>query len=261
MTFDVNEFQVGQPITFNFDELKTELTEKVQHYKTLVYTDDQVSDAKKDKANLNKLKTAIEDRRKEIKKECLKPYEDFEKQVKEIVAIIDEPIGLIDKQVKDFETEKKNAKRNEIEELWASKTKPDWLKLEQIWDDKWLNVTTNMKSIETTIDNELTRIDNEISSIHQLGEFAFEAEQIYHISLSLPQAIAEGQRLLAIQKAKEAETLKNKSEDVVEETPTPTTISEDEPTFTVQFQCELTLTQSKALADFCKANGIVLKKL
>ena len=41
-------------------ELKAELTEKVRLYETIVYTDDQIQEAKKDKANLTQTKAELE---------------------------------------------------------------------------------------------------------------------------------------------------------------------------------------------------------
>ena len=92
-----------QAIEWNHEEIKAEVTQKVEMYKTLVYTDDQVTSAKADKAKLNKFVTALEDKRKEIKRKYLEPYETFEKQVKDIVAIVNEPIALIDSQIKAFD--------------------------------------------------------------------------------------------------------------------------------------------------------------
>ncbi len=46
-------------IDFNFEEIKTELTGKLEYYNTLVVTEDAIKDAKKDKASLNSLKSAI----------------------------------------------------------------------------------------------------------------------------------------------------------------------------------------------------------
>ena len=63
MELKVNEVAVPEQITFNYEELKQELTEKVSMYETLVYTDDQIKQAKADKANLNKLKKALNDER------------------------------------------------------------------------------------------------------------------------------------------------------------------------------------------------------
>ena len=62
---------IPQAIDFNFEEMKAELTEKLTAYNALVVTEDSIRDAKADKAKLNKLRTAVEDKRKEVKKLCL----------------------------------------------------------------------------------------------------------------------------------------------------------------------------------------------
>ena len=54
-----------QSIDFNFEEIKSELEEKLIKYKNLVVTEDGIKAAKADKAKLNKLAAAIEDKRKE----------------------------------------------------------------------------------------------------------------------------------------------------------------------------------------------------
>jgi len=56
MELKMDKYQLPEKISFNFEELKAELTAKVQMYETLVYTDDQIVEAKKDRANLNRLK-------------------------------------------------------------------------------------------------------------------------------------------------------------------------------------------------------------
>ena len=53
-------------IDWNYEELKTEIQGKANDYMNLVYTADQVKDAKKDRANLNKFVEALESKRKEI---------------------------------------------------------------------------------------------------------------------------------------------------------------------------------------------------
>ena len=97
-------------IEWNNEEIKAEMAAKVADYKKMVYGDDQIKEAKKDRAELNKMVTALEDKRKEIKALCLQPYERFETQMKELVAIVKEPIGIIDSQVKAYEEQQK-AKR------------------------------------------------------------------------------------------------------------------------------------------------------
>lgn len=63
MELRVNEVTIPEKISFNYEELKAELTEKVAFYETLVYTDDQVKEAKADRATLNKLKKTLNDER------------------------------------------------------------------------------------------------------------------------------------------------------------------------------------------------------
>lgn len=82
-------------IEWNHEEIKREVAERVRYYKNLAYTDDQIADAKKDRATLNKFVQELEATRKAVKKQCLAPYEDFEKKIKEIVQIVNEPIQLI----------------------------------------------------------------------------------------------------------------------------------------------------------------------
>lgn len=269
MQLEVSKYELPQAISFNYDEIKQELTAKVEMYKTLVYTEDQVSSAKKDRASLNAFKKTLNDERIRLEKEYLEPFNDFKAKINELIKTVDEPVAIIDKQIKDYEAEKKASKRKEVEELWATKTKPEWLNLSQIWDEKWLNTSVTMKAVETSIDNELARIDNEVNSIQQLGEFAFEAEQIYHSTLSLPQAIAEGQRLLSIQKAKEAEAARKEAEKQVvisepheginEEVATKEAPEEEK--MIVRFEAEMTLSQAKELNIWFKQHGISIKQI
>lgn len=104
MELRMTEVNFPQKLEFNYEEIKQEVTEKVALYKNLVYTDDQIKEAKADRAKLNNFVKVLEDKRKEIKKQCLQPYEDFERQIKEIVSVVNEPIALIDKQIKEADT-------------------------------------------------------------------------------------------------------------------------------------------------------------
>ena len=42
-----------------------------------------------------------------IRDRCMKPYEEFEAKIKELSAIVNEPIALIDSQLKEYEMQKK----------------------------------------------------------------------------------------------------------------------------------------------------------
>ena len=163
---------------------------------------------KADRADLNKLKKAFEDERKRVKKICMEPYTKFEQQVKEITALIDEPIGLIDSQIKELDERRKAAKREEIEELFASIGFQSFVKLDMIWDEKWLNATVTLPKIEEQMKSRMYQIGTDVVTISKLPEFKFEAMEVYRKTLDMNQAIQEGQRLADIQKRKlEAERM------------------------------------------------------
>lgn len=272
MELKIYECKTQEEIKWNNEELKAEIAEKVKDYKNLVYTDNQIKDAKADRARLNKLVKALEDKRKEVKKECLQPYEKFESQIKEVIAIVNEPIALIDGQVKEYEEQKKKEKQEQIEKLFEEKNIFDWLKLEKIFDTKWLNATNSISKIESEIDEKVAKIDAEISTLQSLKEFSFEAIETYKNCLDLSLAIAEGQRLAEIQRrkeeAKKEEEARKEQAAIEKELPfnEPEVVQienqqeqkETPVIYTVSFKAKMTIEQSKALREFCKNSGIEL---
>lgn len=203
MELKVNEYKLPGQILFNYKELKEELTEKVSVYETLVYTDDNIKEAKADRANLNKLKKALNDERIRREKEYMQPFNDFKTKINEIIGIIDKPVAVIDKQVKEFEEQKKAEKMEAIKEYWTNLLEvPDGLALEEIFDNKWLNASVSMKSIQDAITASIDKFNQDMATLANLPEFGFEAQQVYISSLDLNKALAEGQRMTQIAKAK-----------------------------------------------------------
>ena len=190
-------------IQWNYEEVKAWVASRVEEYKNIAYTEDAVKDMKQDRAELNKAKTAIENERKRIKKLCMEPYERFERQVKEVTGLIDEPIGLIDGQLKEIEEKRRQQKQKDIEELFKTIGFQDFIVLERIMDPKWLNATVSLGKIEEQMKNILFKVGTEVATISSLPEFSFEALEIYKKTLDLNQAIAEGQSLAEIQKKKQ----------------------------------------------------------
>lgn len=244
-------------IDWNYDEIKKEVQAKVEHYKNLVYNEDQIKIAKTDRATLNKFITALENKRKEIKKQCLAPYEAFEKQLKEVVAIVNEPVLLIDSQVKNFEEQQKQLKLETICQFWDSIEKPEWLSIKQIFNDKWLNASVKMSAIEGEIIVKLDRIAEDVKTLSSLPEFSFEAVEVYKESLNLNAAISEGQRLLDIQK--------RKAEFEVETKPAPSvsvdTDTTDDGKQWISFHALLSVEDAMALKEFFIRRNIEFKKI
>jgi hypothetical protein len=168
----------------------------------LVYTEDQIQDAKKDRATLNKFVKVLSDERIKIKKECLKPYEDFEAKIKELDGIANKAIKNIDSQVKGYEEQKKADKLAAITGYWAACEKPFDIPFEKVMDQKWLNASISLKTVYGAIDVLLECITKDLATLQNLPEFSFEATEVYKTTLDLNKAISEGQRLADIQKRK-----------------------------------------------------------
>lgn len=283
MELRINAWKSPEVIDFNFEELKEEITNKSALYKNMVYTDETIKDAKSDRALLNKFKTALEDKRKEVKKQCLEPYNQFEKQIKELVAIIDEPVKLIGEQITEFEDREKAEKHEQIIELFNKAGFQSFVTLEQIYDPKWLNKSVSLKSIEEELTNTVYRIGHDVTTINSLKEYSFEALEHYKKTLDLASAIAEGQRLADIQKRKleheaelkareelakkqaeerakaEAEAnLHEESEEVSQEEPQQAVEIKRQ---WIKFVALLSKDDALALKEFCDNRGIEIKSI
>lgn len=110
-----NPIVVAGKIDFSIGEIKKEVASLLEK-KDVIITSDSLKETKKEMADLNKLATHLDDIRKKVKKEYLKPLADFEDEIKEIVSQIKDTRAGLDSQVKKFESEKKE----EIKEIIKS---------------------------------------------------------------------------------------------------------------------------------------------
>lgn len=211
--FSPQENGFVQEIKWNNEELKTAIAEKMEDYKGLVFTEETIADGKKDRADLNKLRGAIDNERKRIKKMCMEPYNKFEKEVKEVLVLVDEQISAIDVQIKEVEQIKKEEKRKAVRELFDSIGFQPFVTVDMIWDDKWLNASVALSKVETQMKETMYRIGEEVGTISRLPEFSFEAMEVYKKTLNLTQAIKKGQELADIQKRKEEALARQKAEE------------------------------------------------
>lgn len=194
MELKVNEVAIPERIEFNFEELKAELTEKVQVYSTIAYTDDKIKEAKADRANLNKLKKAINDERIRREREYMAPFNAFKRKVDEILAIIDEPIRIIDAQVKESERKAKEAKEKGIREYLCQIELPYGIEAEKLWNPKWLNASASHTAITAEINARAAQIKEDVKTLEELQEYQDHAIQRYKETLDLRQALGEAKR-------------------------------------------------------------------
>ncbi len=268
------------PIEWNYAEVKKWLEDGLAAYKGRVYTDSTIGDAKKDRASLNKLADAIDGKRKEMKAKYLEPYEAFEKQAKELIAMVKEQSSEIDAQVKTYENAKKDKKLNDIKEVYAAMigNLAELVPYEKLHNPKWLNISTSASAVVEELGGKIDRIIAGLDSINSLGLDADIAEQVKGVFLKdfdLAEALAEKERiekrraeLAKYEMTKMTKALPNDlpNEEVEQYTPSEfremlgaqvaTAPAEDAEVHTVAFRVWATASQLEALKSFLKNNNI-----
>lgn len=194
-----------QSIAFNFDEVKTWLTENLASYKNMVVTEDEIGAAKADKAKISKLSKTISEQRIAIKKRYLEPYNDFEAKMKELSGMCDEAAKNIDVQVKAFDEKRKTEKREELKAFFESLNQQAWLQFERIENPRWMNVTYDMETAKADIQQAVSTIAENAATITESGgEFESETFLEYQKTLDLGTAMRRGNELNRIKKEREA---------------------------------------------------------
>lgn len=246
-------------ITFNFEELKTELEARLEHYNSLVLTEDTIKEGRAERAALNKLRTAVEDRRKEVKRQYEVPLKAFEGRVKELVALIDQPIAAIDAQLAAFEDQRKQSRLEQIRALYSeivTDTNQDVIPLERILDKRWLNATTTMNQVEADLINANKRASADLLAISAVRE-EYRAGVLarYKETLDVEAALAYQDALRA-----SAQALLGKEDPEPAKVPT-TRPEAREKVYRLALEMRLTAAQGDRLKEFLVREGITFRKI
>lgn len=256
-------------IDFNFEELKCQLADSLELYTGLVVAEDSIKSAKEDRARLNKLREALEAKRKEVKKECMAPYNDFEAKVKELVGLIDQPIAAIDGQLKAFEEKRRAEKRAAILEVYEETVGElrTLLPFEKLWRDEWYNTGMSMKKIREAI----VAVENQVCSDLEVlstveSEFLEPVKLKYLENMDLNAALSERARLQEqARRLREYEEQRAKSAaNMPEEQRAEAAVRGSEQTLTIyrlRFECQVTADQARELSEWLKARNISFRRI
>ena len=198
-------------IEWNRSEIESEVKRITDEYKGLVYTEDTIPDAKKDRAYLRKLINSIEDRRKLVKKKLNEPYETFEAEVKEVVGIAQKQVDSIDKQIKDYEEQQKKEKEARLIEFYRENIGDlaENFPFEKFFDSRYLNVSFSEKKAQEGIKDKIMRVLTDMSTIESLdSKYKLNVKDVYIRTMDLSKAMAENKRLMDLEARMEAERKK-----------------------------------------------------
>lgn len=164
------ELQVNQQIgllNWNFEQLNQQLDIELKRFEGIVITEDDIKAGKAMRASLNNLAKAIEAKRREVKKEFCAPYDEFESQTKMLIHKINRVSLGIDSQIKSFEEQEKQKKKQEIIDYFDS-LHFHLVSIEKLWDEKWLNKTCSEKSWKEQISGKIEKIKVDLAIISQM---------------------------------------------------------------------------------------------
>ena len=154
-------------ITSNLDAVEASIKTYVADYEHYVVSEESVKDSKSLLADLRKQQKALDDERKQIKREWNAPFNEFEKKAKEVIALYDKPIALINNQLVKFEEDRKTKRKEEITAIYHNikGELEEYVPLSRIYNPKWENATTTIKAIQEDIQAEFDKADMEIGTI------------------------------------------------------------------------------------------------
>lgn len=181
-------------ISWNFEQMKGYLNSTLEEYRTAVFTDASIPVAKKVVASLRKDQKEFKSRITEVKKEYMKPFDEFKSKADELVSLYDEPIAVINGQISDFEERRKEQKRCRIRSLYEENVSVDmeaYIPLSKIYNPKWENATFSEKEIAKEMTAINTSTEQAVATIQGMHSDAVpRALEMYRQDLSLANAIA-----------------------------------------------------------------------
>ena len=166
----VVEITTPAVISGNFEELQTELQNMMTAYAGLEVTEGNIPERKKDVATLRKIKAAIDDKRKTAKKAYEKPFKAFEDKCKRLTGIIDAEISRINKELSVYEQKRIDEKWVIIHKLYGENIGEleNFIPLEQIFCDRWLNKTCSENDIVSDIQQAKVKVRTDLDAINDL---------------------------------------------------------------------------------------------
>lgn len=174
----------------NYDEMKRRIENYVDTYKGSVVTAQTVAGDKLVRQQMNKLSIALNNRRKEIKREYNKPLAVFENQIKEVDALIKSVIDPIDVGIKFVDDQEREARRLKVNDWIAEIATKYELTPNDLdeFNDSWTNKTVTKKKVTEEIDS-LFLIKRK--QLDQIAEYKTLVESYAHAKHQEPEAWIE----------------------------------------------------------------------
>lgn len=263
--------QQSGTISTNFDQVEAELKIILNNYRGIIVTEDTVAASKKDVAALRKIRTSIDDEKKKVKKLWNVPYQEFEDRCKQLMALVDEPINEINKQVNEFEIKSLNEKKNKLQNIYDENIGDyaPFLAFESTLNEKWQNKSFKPDDYLYDLSEKILHIKTDLDACKSLNsEIENEVIDVYRTSgNSLSAAIQRNTQYLSDKakveaQVKEQATVENKTAIEIKDEEVPV-IEKEEPAVETDSPSNslvhfvVSAEDSKLVKEFLDFNGIL----
>lgn len=196
-------------ITDNLETVKQDIKKICDDYTALVITEENLKDGTEALAIIRSKKKAIDDERKEIKKQWNAPYLAWEEKVKEITGICDQAIENIKGKMQDYEDRRIEERMIVIQNIYDQLQKEhskacEYLSLEEIKNEpsgqktgaktlgeKWLLKTYDIPVIRMDQEKRILKIEEDLARIGEMqSKYEADALKTYRITKSYAEAVA-----------------------------------------------------------------------
>lgn len=235
--------------------VSAEIDKKVENATNLICNEETVKTIKEVRAELNKELKEFEIKRKEVKEQVLKPYNDFENIYKEYISDKFRNADLILKgRIEVVENQLKSKKEKEVVDYFEEyklANDIDFITYEQAK----INVTlsASMKSLKEQAKEFIDKVLDDLKLIEtqeHKTEILVEYKQTLNVSNSIT---IVNNRFTAIEEEKKKQEKVEKTEIVKE--PKKEVLTKPEEILTLNFTVKATLTKLKELKQFLESGG------
>lgn len=232
------------------------IDERVKNATSLVCTEETVKTIKEVRAELNKELKEFETKRKEVKEQVLKPYNDFENIYKEYISDKFRNADLILKgRIEVVENELKSKKEKEVIDYFEEyklANEIDFVTYEQARIN--ITLSASMKSLKEQAKVFIDKIVDDLKLIdtqEHKTEILVEYKQTLNVSNSIT-TVNNRVKAIAEEKTKQEKVEENK---VIQEIKKEEILTKPEEILTLNFTVKATLTKLKELKQFLENGG------
>lgn len=189
----VSEKMLGS-LTTNAKQIRDIVKAALPKYDISNYNDDNIYQAKRDKAALNKAAKILNSKRLEIEKEFMKPFAEFKEFVNETVKLIGDCSAKIDVVVKQNEQQYKEKKLGTIKTYFDGMNS-NLVDFNKVFKPEWLNKSASYRAVCADIDAVFAKVENELATLQGFGE-DFDVLRTYYMdTLNITSTIQYANRL------------------------------------------------------------------